>query len=135
MAITTEQIREIQGGLAARNPQWGTAPAALTAPNSAPSSASDGVDITISSGESALYTALAVVMGASVTAYEIRWWAYYAEIATWCVMGGSERSLGTSWTELIPSGPVSRLYCELTALTDGGSDGVVVRVGPCDPAV
>lgn len=131
---TTAEIREIQVGLAARNPVWQTSPAptAITAPNGEPSGTSDGWAVQTSTGESAVYTALAVVKGANVTAYSIRWWGYHQGLAAWCELDGGERAdLERNWTQIVPSGPLTRIYCEVLAVT--GSDGVTPHVGPCDP--
>lgn len=130
---TTAEIREIQTGLAARSPVWQTTPtpAAITLPNGEPSGTSAGWAVQTSTGESAVYTAIAVIAGANVTAYSIRWWGYYQGLGAWCTLDGSDREdLDVNWTQLIPSGPLTRVYCEVTALT--GSDGVTPRVGPCD---
>lgn len=139
MAVTTEQIREIQAGLSARNPVFtGRVSSAITAPSAAPSSATDGYQIDdISSGESAVYSVLAVIKGASVTSYDVQWWGYYPglEGGTWATLGaGSEiTGLTQTYSELVPTGSVTRIYAQITGLTDSGSNGVRYAVGPCDP--
>lgn len=136
MTVTTAEIREIQAGLAARNPVWQTTPtpAAITTPNGEPSGTSAGWSVQTSSGQSAVYTGLAVIKGANVTAYSVRWWGYYPGLAAWATLDGSARDgLDASWSQVIPSGLVARVYCEVTAVT--GSDGVTPHVGPCDPGV
>lgn len=131
---TTAEIREIQVGLAARNPVWQTSPAptAITSPNGEPSGTSDGWAVQTSSGESAVYTGIAVIKGDDVTAYSVRWWGYYQGLDAWCTLDGSDRAdLDASWSQIIPSGPLTRVYCEVTAVN--GADGVTPHVGPCDP--
>ena len=134
MTVTTAEIREIQAGLAARNPVWQTSPApvAITTPNGEPSGTSAGWPVQISSGQSAVYSAIAVIKGANVTAYSIRWWGYYQGLAKWATLdGGAREDLDASWSQAIPTGLVTRVYCEVTAVA--GSDGVTPHVGPCDP--
>ena len=139
MAVTTEQIREIQAGLSARNPVFmGRVSAAITAPSAAPGSATDGFAIDdISSGEPAIYTVVAALKGASVTSYDVQWWGYYPDLdgGTWATLGAGSAVTGLTQTysEQVPSGAVTRIYGQITGLTDGGADGVRYAVGPCDP--
>jgi hypothetical protein len=141
MTITTEQIRNIQGGLGAQRPSWdrsepGVTPAAgaagvpIYAPNSEPSGASAGSPLAVSTGESGVYTTLLVDIPGTLTSVDLRWWGYYDGIAKWGLLDGSERTITTRWTQLIPSGPISRLYCEVTALTGAGA--VTPYMGPSD---
>lgn len=146
MTITTEQIRNIQGGLGAQAPAWdraesGVTPAAgasgvaITAPNGVPSGATAGSWLVISTGEVGIYTALAV-KAVSLTTATIRWWGYYdgaaqgvAGVTGWYLLDASEATITTSWTQLIPTGPISRLYCEVTAIT---GTSVTPYIGPSD---
>lgn len=128
---TSADIRNIQAGLSARRPNWKPAVAAITTPNTKPTGTSAGNDVLVSSGDSAVYTTLAVVKGGNVTSFAIRWWGYYAGLAEWCLIPGSTaEDLTENWTQLIPSGPFDRVYCQVTAVN--GSDGVVPRVGVCE---
>lgn len=146
MTITTEQIRNIQGGLGAQDPAWdraesgvtptaGAAGVAITAINGVPSGATAGSPVVVSTGDSGVYTALALKADALTTA-DVRWWAYYdgasqgvTGVTGWYLLDGSERTIATSWTQLIPTGPVSRLYCEVTAIT---GTSVTPYIGPSD---
>lgn len=140
MAVTTEQIREIQAGLSARDPVFTDRVSdAIVATTSAPSGASAGYAINdISSGESAVYSVLAILLGASVTSCDVQWWGYYPGLdgGTWATLGAGSALTGLTktYSELVPTGSVTRLYAQITALTDGGGgDGVRYAVGPCDP--
>lgn len=132
MPVETEAIRAIQVELSARNPvpvSQGT----ITAANGAPSAASDGVAVLVSSGKAALFSFLTVEKGASVTSYDIAWWGYHAPRDAWLELDNSERTgLEQSWGQLVPTGPITRLYCEVTSITDSGSDGVEPVIAPCD---
>lgn len=88
------------------------------------------MSVQTTTNESALYTALVVEASAGVT-YSCVWWGYYSAIGVWATLDGGDRSsLGKSWSQIIPSGALDRVYCQITAVSGG-----VVRyhVGPCDP--
>lgn len=139
MAVRTEDIRAIQVELSARNPVP-VAQDTLTAvngdPNDAATPADEGVSVKGASGRSTVYTRISVEKGASVTSYDIRWWGYAAGRGRWGLLPNSASSgLDTDYLEFIPTGPIDRLYCELTAITDSGAgDGVVPVIAPCDTA-
>lgn len=146
MTVTTEQIRNIQAGLGAQAPQWdrsedGVTPAAgasgvaITTANSAPTTATQGSPVTVSTGASGVYSALAL-KAVSLTTADVRFWGYYDGAASgiggvtgWYLLAGSGVTITTSWTQLVPTGPVSRLYCEVTAIT---GTSVTPYFGPCD---
>jgi len=138
MTVTTQQIREIQASLSGRSPQWvQQGGAAITSANGVPSGASAGVSVLNSVDLSAIFTTVAIVKGASVTDYAGRWWGYNPALGsgTWGLLDNSSRTgLTTSWQQQIASGSITRVYFELTAITDSGSDGVGAWVGPCDPS-
>lgn len=136
MATSIERIRTIQTSTATQRPDFvrqGVAP--ITAPNSRPTLASDGVPVADASGASAVTSCLFVERGADVTAYTIRWWGYYASGAIggkWGTLGAGSTltDLTESYSEVIPTGPVARVYCELIAIT--GTDGISPYVGPAE---
>lgn len=146
MTITTEQIRNIQGGLGAQVPAWdraesgitpgqGASGVAITTTNGVPTTATQGSPVAVSTGQSGIYTALAV-KGDTLTTATLRWWAYYdgasqgvTGVTGWYLLDASERTITTDWTQLIPTGPVTRLYCEVTALT---GTSVTPYMGPSD---
>lgn len=134
MPVTTAEIREIQAALSARDPVFVNQESAnITTPNGIPSGSAAGVSVLVSSGEPAIFSVLKVRKGASVTSYDLKWWLY--DGTDWTAPdGGAFTGLTDSWSQLIPTGPVQRVYCEITAITDGGSDGVMPVIGPCDPA-
>jgi hypothetical protein len=145
MTVTTEQIRNIQAGLGAQEPQWdrsenGVAPAAgasgvaITATNGVPTTATQGSPVTVGTGASGVYSALAL-KAVSLTTASVRFWGYYDGAASgiggvtgWYLLAGSEQVITTSWTQLVPTGPVSRVYCEVTAIT---GTSVTPYFGPC----
>lgn len=146
MTATTEQIRNIQAGLGAQGPKWdraedgitpaaGAAGVAITTPNGVPTTSTQGSPVAVATGDSGVYSALALKADTLTTA-DVRWWGYYdgaqqgiAGVTGWYLLAGSEQTITTSWTQLVPTGPVSRLYCEVTAIT-GAS--VTPYLGPCD---
>jgi hypothetical protein len=140
MTITTAEIRGIQAGLSGRDPQLeqqGSGP--IDAANSPPSGATAGVDVTLADGKSALQSVYVVLPSdSSVTAWTARWWGYYAGIETWAPLRGGDVSSTDNpagETEVLPTGPLSRLYLELLTLTAGASQGLVVYVGPCSGGI
>ena len=139
MPVTIEEIREIQAGLSGRNPlpeAQGTLTAPNGDPNSAPEPSEAGVSVLVSSGKSAIFTLLSVEKGASVTSYTIRWWGYVPARARWGALDDGDRAdLERDFLQIVPSGPITRIYCELVAIVDGGAgDGVTPVISPCDAA-
>lgn len=136
MTTSIERIRTIQTSTATQRPVFvrqGNTP--ITSANGRPSSASDGVSVADASGNSAVTSALFVERGADVTAYTIQWWGYYASGAIggkWATLGAGSllTDLDESYSEIIPSGPVTRIYCELVAIT--GADGISPYIGPAE---
>lgn len=138
MTVTTQEIREIQASLSGRAPQWvQQGGAAITSVNGAPSTSTDGVSVLNSVSLSAIFTTVAIIKGASVTDYAGRWWGYNPALGSgeWGLLDNSTRTgLTTNWQQQIASGSITRVYFEMTAITDTGSDGVSAYVGPCDPS-
>lgn len=140
MTVTTTDIRAIQAQLSGRNPvleQQGGA--LITAANSPPASASAGVSVVLSSGQSALVSVYTILPSdSSVTAWTGRWWGYYAGAAIWAPLRNGDVDSTTApagETDSLPSGPLSRLYFEVLTITAGASQGLDVRVGPCTGGV
>lgn len=149
MTVTTEQIRNIQAGLGAQEPQWdrsenGVMPGAgasgvlINSTSAPPTDATQGSPVTVGTGASGVYTLLTLKFTSLTTSADIRWWGYVdgaasgiADVTGWYLLDGSERALTNSWAQLVPTGPVSRLYCEVTALVLGGGTGVTPYIGPC----
>jgi hypothetical protein len=141
LTITTEKIRNIQAGLGAQEPNFdrsepGITPAAgasgvpIPSTNGVPSGPTAGSPVTVSTGASGIYTALVVRIPGTLTSLTMRWWAYYPALLLWALLDGSERAIDVSWTQLIPSGPIARLYCEVTART--GTGDATPHIGPSD---
>lgn len=136
MTTSIERIRTIQTSTATQRPDFvRQGGAAITSPNGRPTLATDGVPVADASGASAVTSALFVERGDDVTAYTIRWWGYYASGAVggkWATLGAGSllSGLTESYSEIIPSGPVTRIYCELVAIT--GTDGISPYIGPAE---
>ena len=146
MTITTEQIRNIQGGLGAQAPSWdrsedgvpptaGASNVAITTPNGAPTTAQQGSPLIVSTGDSGIYTAIALKTVALTTA-DIRWWFYYdgaasgiAGVTGWYAPEAGEFTIVRNWTQLLPTGPATRIYCEVVSIT---GTSVTPYIGPSD---
>ncbi len=106
--------------------------AAISAPNGAPTAAADGVAVADATGNSAVTSMLAVVKDSGVTAYTVQWWGYVASgaMTAWVTLGTGSllEDLVASWGEIVPTGPLARVYCEIVAIS--GTGGVSPYVGP-----
>jgi hypothetical protein len=133
MAATIAEVRGIQVSVATREPamvrQGG---AAISAPNGAPSTASAGVGVADATGNSAVTSMLAIVKDSGVTAYTVQWWGYVASgsLTAWVTLGAGSllTDLDKSWGDIVPTGPLVRVYCELVAIS--GTGGISPYVGP-----
>lgn len=133
MAATIAEVRGIQVSVATRTPAMARqGGAAISAPNGAPSSASDGVAVADATGNSAVTSMLAIVKDSGVTTYTVQWWGYVAsgDLTAWVTLGAGSllTDLAASWGDVIPSGPLARVYCELVAIS--GTGGISPYVGP-----
>ena len=128
---TIGEIQEIQVQVSGRGPVWVEQATAVTATNGAPASASAGVAVAGGTGRSTVDVALRVESEDNV-GVEIQLWVYDAERATWARVNGGAFVLTDAggWTEIMRSGPVDRVYIEVTAISSGTIDALVV--GPCD---
>jgi len=131
MSVTIGEIQEIQTQASGRRPQWVVQASAVTAVNNAPTTASDGVPVEGASGRSTVDVALRIE-SADNAGVEIQIWTYDNTRATWCRANGGAFTLvdAGGWTEIMRGGPVDRIYIEVTAITSGTLDAIVV--GPCD---
>ena len=131
MSVTIGEIQEIQTQVSGRRPQWVVQASAVTAVNNAPTTASDGVPVEGASGHSTVDVALRIE-SADNAGVEIQIWTYDNTRATWCRANGGAFTLvdAGGWTEIMRGGPVDRIYIEVTAITSGTLDAIVV--GPCD---
>lgn len=131
MSVTIGEIQEIQTQASGRRPQWVVQASAVTAVNNAPTTASDGVPVEGASGRSTVDVALRIE-SADNAGVEIQIWTYDNTRATWCRANGGAFTLvdAGGWTEIMRGGPVDRIYIEVTAITSGTIDAIVV--GPCD---
>ena len=131
MSVTIGEIQEIQTQVSGRRPQWVVQASAVTAVNNAPTTASDGVPVEGASGRSTVDVALRIE-SADNAGVEIQIWTYDNARATWCRANGGAFTLvdAGGWMEIMRSGPVDRIYIEVTAITSGTIDAIVV--GPCD---
>lgn len=133
MAATIADVRGIQVSVATRTPtmtrQGG---AAISAPNGSPSGGAAGVAVADATGNSAVTSMLAIVKDAGVTMYTVQWWGYVAsgDLTAWVTLGAGSLLTGleASWGDVIPSGPLARVYCELVAIS--GTGGISPYVGP-----
>lgn len=130
MAATTQEALEIQNQIAGRNPGFTAQATAVSAVNGAPASAGAGVSVAGASGRSTVDTALAVKSNAA-TGVQLLLWVYYSAIDLWAVVDNSARTIadGRGWTQIMRSGPVDRVYIEITAITGGTVD---LYAGACD---
>ena len=133
MPTTIGEIQEIQTQVSGRRPQWVVQASAVTAVNNAPTTARDGVPVAGSSGRSTVDVALRVE-SADNAGVTIQIWVYDDARASWCRANGGAFTLvdAGGWAEIMRSGPVDRVYIEVTAITSGTLDALVV--GPCDVA-
>jgi len=131
MSVTIGEIQEIQTQVSGRRPQWVVQASAVTAVNNAPTTASDGIPVEGASGRSTVDVALRIE-SADNAGVEIQIWTYDNTRATWCRANGGAFTLvdAGGWTEIMRGGPVDRIYIEVTAITSGTIDAIVV--GPCD---
>lgn len=131
MPVTIGEIQEIQTQVSGRRPQWVVQASAVTAVNNAPTTASDGVPVEGASGRSTVDVALRIE-SADNAGVEIQIWTYDNTRATWCRANGGAFTLvdAGGWTEIMRGGPIDRIYIEVTAITSGTIDAIVV--GPCD---
>lgn len=133
MASTIADVRGIQVSVATRLPTMARqGGAAISAPNGAPPDALAGVEVTDATGKSAVTSMLAIVKDAGVTTYTVQWWGYVAsgDLTAWVTLGAGSLLTGleASWGDVIPSGPLARVYCELVAIS--GTGGISPYVGP-----
>lgn len=130
MPANYPEALEIQVQVSGRRPSFVAQALAVSAVNGAPTLASDGVPVAGASGKSCVDTVALVTSNAS-TGVALRLWAYYATPGVWAPIDNSARALadGEGWTQIVRSGPVDRLYIEVTAITGGTVD---LRLGPCD---
>ena len=133
MTATIAEVRGIQVSVATRTPamtrQGGVA---ISAPNGAPSGGAAGVAVADATGNSAVTSMLAIIKESGVTLYTVQWWGYVAsgDLAAWVTLGTGSllTNLAASWGDVIPSGPLARVYCELVAIS--GTGGISPYVGP-----
>jgi hypothetical protein len=132
MTATIADVRGIQVSVATREPAMvRQGVAAISAPNGAPDGAV-GVAVADATGNSAVTSMLAVVKDSGVTAYTVQWWGYVASgsLTAWVTLGAGSllTDLDKSWGEIVPTGPLARVYCELVAIS--GTGGISPYVGP-----
>lgn len=125
------EIQEIQLQVSGRRPQWVEQATTVVAVNNAPTTASDGVPVEGASGRSTVDVALRIE-SADNEGVEIQIWTYDNTRASWCRANGGAFTLLDlgGWMEIMRAGPVDRIYIEVTAITAGTLDAIVV--GPCD---
>jgi hypothetical protein len=131
MPATIAEIQEIQVQVSGRRPEWVEQDTAVTATNGVPTTASDGVPTQGASGRTCVESALRVESedNEGVT---IQVWVYDNARASWCRANGGAFTLTDlgGWSEIMRTGPVDRVYIEVTAITAGTLDAIAV--GPCD---
>ena len=135
MPTTTAEIREVQMGLSARNPKFPPRGSVVDSAMPVPSSATDGEPTQLTTGRNAVYSLLLIEAAADIT-YDFVWWGYNAAARAWAQLdGGARTGQVDSWMQIVPTGPVDRLYCQITNIViSGASPGVYPRVAPCDPS-
>ncbi len=133
MPTTTAEIREVQIGLSARNPQFPARGSVVDAAMPKPASTTDGFATQLTTGRNAVYSLLVIESADDIT-YDFIWWGYNAAANTWAQLdGGARTGQVDSWMQIVPTGPVDRLYCQITNIViSGASLGVYPRVAPCD---
>jgi hypothetical protein len=130
MSINTETIKRIQAETSGRLPIFVQQGTTISAANSPPASATDGVSVLDSSSQSAVLSEVLVLLD-TATDVDLVLWGWRPTLGAWAQLEGtSVEEIGNSWSVRVLTGTVTRLYVEILS-TDGDLD---VYVGPCEGA-